>query len=67
MSHAKAQRRNVKEKKQLGETMAGSQAPAWEPLVFQSPACSLTIPWGSWSFKDRIPKLELGNEGRRMG
>jgi len=38
---------------------AGSQAPAWEPL-----SCKLLLgrSLGSWSFKSRIPKQELGNE-----
>jgi len=49
MSHAKAQR---KRKKAGWAMLAGSQAPA----------CSLTVTRGGWSFKDRIPKLELGNE-----
>jgi len=31
--------------------VAGSQAPAWEPMRT-----------GSWSFRDRVPKLELGDE-----
>ena len=35
-------------------------------LSLQAPACSLTVPRESWSFKDRIPKQELGNEQNLM-
>ncbi|PZN79387.1 MAG: hypothetical protein DM484_11460 [Candidatus Methylumidiphilus alinenensis] len=38
---------------------ACSQAPAWEPIPYK---LLLAILSGSWSFKDRIPKQELGNE-----
>jgi len=39
--------------------LAGSQTPAWEPL-----SCKLLLgrSSGSWSFKNPIPKQELGNE-----
>ncbi len=39
--------------------LAGSQAPAWEPL-----SCKLLLgrSSGSWNFKTPIPKQELGNE-----
>jgi len=40
-------------------SLAGSQAPAWEPL-----SCKLLLgrSLGSWNFKNPIPKPELGNE-----
>ncbi len=39
--------------------LAGSQAPALEPF-----SCKLLLgrPSGSWSFKNPIPKRELGKE-----
>jgi len=43
--------------------LADYQAPAWEPM-----SCKLLLGRfsGSGSFKDRIPKLELGNERKRI-
>ncbi len=48
----------TKEARQWCPAIAGSQAPAWEPMFSSS-----SLPWRlNQSFKDRIPKLELGNE-----
>ncbi len=43
--------------------LAGSQAPAWEPL-----SCKLLLDLfsGSWSFKNPIPKQGLGNEQKLL-
>jgi len=50
--------------KQLPERiLAGSQAPAWEPL-----SCKLLLDLSSesWNFKKTVPKRELGNEQKLL-
>ena len=50
----------------INDILSGSQAPVWEPLSYK---LLLGRSSGSWSFKNPIPKLELGNEQKlgRLG
>ena len=65
-AHSSQSRRNSRSAAYCAECLGWFPSSCLGTLSLQAPACSLTVPRGSWSFKDRIPKRELGNEQNLM-